>query len=452
MSNPLADHFRIPEEIAKVGALDGLSASEGFFRIGERATAFGKICGADPPATVEEELPDVSAQIRSEDGSCLLPFDLAQVVENFWHERYAEVLFPGGGPQNRKGIVRSLYYLLRPLLPVTVRKRLQKAALRGWDEIAFPKWPVDFSVEEIFDVVLRSLLEQRNGEPIPFIWFWPEGHSACAIITHDIETAAGRDFCGALMDIDEAHGFQSSFQAVPEQRYEVPLSFIRGIQKRGHEANLHGLNHDGHLFSEREEFLRRAEKINRYAEEYGAWGFRSPVLYRKIPWMQDLRFQYDLTIPNVANMDPQRGGCCTVMPYFIGDLLELPLTTIQDYGLFHFLGDYSTALWETQVERIVARNGLASFNIHPDYIIEKAARETYCHLLERLVCLREQQGVWTPTPGEVNLWWRLRRDMRLSFDEGSWKIQGNGAKKARLAFVRLADSEVRYELASDEPF
>ena len=30
------------------------------------------------------------------------------------------------------------------------------------------------------------------------------------------------------------------------------------------------------------------------------------------------------------------------MPYFIGHVLELPLTTAQDYTVFHVLGDYST--------------------------------------------------------------------------------------------------------------
>ena len=60
-----------------------------------------------------------------------------------------------------------------------------------------------------------------------------------------------------------------------------------------------------------------------------------------------------MSVPNVAHLEPQRGGCCTVMPYFIGDILELPLTTTQDYSLFHILGDYSIALWKQQIELIL---------------------------------------------------------------------------------------------------
>ena len=79
-------------------------------------------------------------------------------------------------------------------------------------------------------------------------------------------------------------------------------------------------------------------------------------------------------MPNVAHLDPQRGGCCTVMPYSIGDLLELPLTTIQDYPLFHNLGRYDLALWNQQIELILKNHGLISFIIHPDYTLAQRAQ------------------------------------------------------------------------------
>ena len=58
------------------------------------------------------------------------------------------------------------------------------------------------------------------------------------------------------------------------------------------------------------------------------------------------------------------------MPYFVGKILELPLTTIQDYSLFHILGDYSINLWKQQIDIIREKNGLASFITHPDYLTE----------------------------------------------------------------------------------
>jgi hypothetical protein len=72
----------------------------------------------------------------------------------------------------------------------------------------------------------------------------------------------------------------------------------------------------------------------------------------------------------VAHLEPQKGGCCTVFPYFIGDVLELPVTTTQDYTLWHILGERSTDLWKAQMDVILQKNGLANFIVHPDYILE----------------------------------------------------------------------------------
>ena len=117
------------------------------------------------------------------------------------------------------------------------------------------------------------------------------------------------------------------------------------------------------------------------ARLYGARGFRSAVLYRNQDWFEALDFSFDMSVPNVAHLDPQRGGCCTVMPYFVGDVLEIPLTTTQDYMMFHLLNDYSLDLWRMQTEAIMQKNGMVSFLIHPDYVIEKRARDVYLDLL-----------------------------------------------------------------------
>ena len=97
-----------------------------------------------------------------------------------------------------------------------------------------------------------------------------------------------------------------------------------------------------------------------------------------------------MSVPNAAHLEPQRGGCCTVMPYFVGDILELPLTTTQDYSLFHILGDYSTALWKAQTELILSKNGLISFITHPDYLSEQRALAVYTELLAHLAQLRDR--------------------------------------------------------------
>src|SRR5262249_23644844 len=135
------------------------------------------------------------------------------------------------------------------------------------------------------------------------IWFWPEGMTACAIMTHDVEEAAGVAFCSQLMDINTSFGVFSSFQFVPEKRYTVPPSVLEEVRQRGFEVNIHDLNHDGQLFWDHEEFKRRAAKISQWGREFGAVGFRSAVLYRNQDWFDALDFDYDTSVPNVAHLD-----------------------------------------------------------------------------------------------------------------------------------------------------
>ncbi len=93
-------------------------------------------------------------------------------------------------------------------------------------------------------------------------------------------------------------------------------------------------------------------------------------MYREQEWFDAFDFSYDMSVPNVAHLEPQRGGCCTVMPYFIGTILELPLTTTQDYSLFHILGDYSIASWKRQLARSW-RQRPGQFIAHPDYLSDR---------------------------------------------------------------------------------
>jgi hypothetical protein len=118
-------------------------------------------------------------------------------------------------------------------------------------------------------------------------------------------------------------------------------------------------------------------------------------------------------------------------------------------SVFHILGQHSTRLWREQIERILAENGLASFIAHPDYLVEPAAQWLYTELLRLLVSLREERGVWFALPSEIDGWWRDRRGMRLVPDGSSWRIEGRGSDRARLAFARLRDGRVVYELAGD---
>jgi hypothetical protein len=446
MHQSITQYYRCPERYARLALAGPVSNHAGYFRFGADTVCYGQCSGGSPSNSPRYALYDALSDTRIDEGEVRLPFDLGQVVENFRLELYSGEHNNGNSLKSRA--LAKAYYLVRPLLPVSIRKHMQRWRLRGWDQLPFPRWPVDRSVDQILEQVLLLCLKSQQVDRIPFIWFWPEGASSGAMMTHDVETAMGRDACASLMDLDDAFAIKSAFEVVPEQRYEVSEEFLESIRRREFEVVIHDLNHDGRLFQNRELFLQRAPRINAYKEQFGSAGFRAAVLYRNQRWFEALDFSYDMSVPSVAHLDPQRGGCCTVMPYFVGKLVELPVTVTQDYTLFHILNDYSIDLWKRQIDLILEKHGLISVIVHPDYIAQRRERDIYEALLAYLANLREERGVWIATPCEVNRWWRERAAMQLVEDGGSWQIRGTGSERARIAYASEKDGRICYTVES----
>jgi hypothetical protein len=290
------------------------------------------------------------------------------------------------------------------------------------------------------------MVSQTTSKEVPFIWFWPDGAQGCAVMTHDVETACGRRFCAELMDLNESYEVKASFQVIPESRYKPSEEFLDGIRERGCEVNVHDLNHDGRLFHSYHLFSQRIGRINEYGVKFKSRGFRAGAMYRRQDWFDALEFSYDMSVPNVAHLEPQRGGCCSVMPFFVGQILEIPLTTIQDYSLFHVLNDYSIRRWAEQIDLLSARNGLITFITHPDYLKEKRALAVYRELLAHLSDVRNARNIWMALPGEVDAWWRSRRQMSLARHGASWQVEGPGSERARVAYATRRGGRLTYRL------
>jgi hypothetical protein len=441
LSQAVRDRYRCPENLLDFTLSGTLSRDAGYFRFGKNAIGYGRCSYGRPEPLVESGLHDALREIGVKEGVLSLPFDPTEVIDNLRLEHYSHRLHTG-----YKRLLKRIYYGLRPFTNRYVRKQIQKFHARNWRQCSFPQWPLDTSVENICETLLLHSLKAKGIDRVPFVWFWPNGARGCAVMTHDVETEAGRSFCPELMDLDDSFGIKASFQIVPEKRYAVTTKFLDAIRNRGFEVGIQDLNHDGRLYDNRGEFLRRAAAINRYATEYGAKGFRAAVLYRDPEWFDSFTFSFDMSIPNVAHLDPQRGGCCTVMPYFIGDILELPVTTTQDYTLFHVLKERSIDLWKLQTELILGKSGLASFIVHPDYVMTDDTKSVYKDLLGYLRDLREKTQVWCALPSDVDAWWRARSRMSVTKEGNSWRIVGEGADRAVLAHAKNVDGRLVYEL------
>ncbi|TAM83906.1 MAG: hypothetical protein EPN47_03595 [Acidobacteria bacterium] len=442
----IVDHYRCPGEFVRIHVQGNLSEQAGYFKFGSESICYARASAFTPSDDAAQPLYDALAYARVGRNGITLPFDVAETATALRFERYMRKGNGAGRGSILQKSVRAAYYAVRPVTPVAVRKHLQRYSLRGWDRRVFPRWPVDTSVESTIETAMRLNMTAQGLKEIPFIWFWPDGAQACAVMTHDVETAAGRDFCGHLMDINDSYGIKSSFQVVPERRYDVRESYLQNIRTRGFEVNVHDLNHDGNLFKDYKEFRRRAGEIEKYRKTFDARGFRAGVLYRNVDWFDLLHFEYDMSVPNVAHLDPQRGGCCTTFPYFIGNILEIPVTMTQDYSLFNILRSNRLDLWKKQMGVIRAKHGVINFIVHPDYIINTREQSVYKGLLGHLAELRKMAGVWTALPGELNDWWRQRNRLKLARCASGWEIEGDGKARARIAWARLENGKLIYSL------
>jgi hypothetical protein len=178
---------------------------------------------------------------------------------------------------------------------------------------------------------------------------------------------------------------------------------------------MHGLTHDRQLFASRQAFDQRLRPLAELAGRLGASGFRSPATHRVFDWIGELPIEYDATIPNSDPYEPQPGGCCSVWPFFIGMVVELPYTLPQDHTLLTLLRHRSPALWLEQAAAIEREFGLVQCVSHPDpgYLGDQDKRAIYAEFLHGL---NERPKLWRALPREVASWWRRRAGADIADD------------------------------------
>ena len=187
----LMDRFRCPDGLADFVVPGDLSDDSGYFRLGSQAICYGQCSSGTPSNLVTGSLHDASEHVVVGRTTVQLPFDPARVVDNLRCERYRSK----SKELSESSVLRSAYYMVRPFLGVSGRKHIQKLYFRGWDKVPFPSWPVDRTVEHIFEYLLALSMQAQSVERIPFIWFWPDAALSCTMMTHDVETRASLAFC-----------------------------------------------------------------------------------------------------------------------------------------------------------------------------------------------------------------------------------------------------------------
>jgi peptidoglycan/xylan/chitin deacetylase (PgdA/CDA1 family) len=340
-------------------------------------------------------------------------------AEHYLTERYL-------GARERSALL-SAYYAVKPLMPRGLQLALRRAYAHKQARVEFPRWPIEPVLVEAREAELRAQL--AGADSVPFVSYWPEGRRFAAVLTHDVEGPAGVRNVRRILEIERRHGFVSSWNFVAEW-YPIEDGLFDHIRAVGGEIGLHAIKHDCKLFESRASFEADLPKIHRYMREWDAVGFRSPATHRNPDWMPELGCLYDSSFPDTDPFEPQPGGCCSILPYFLEDLVELPITLVQDHTLWEILRADSIEHWTRKSDWIIEHRGLINLITHPDYLDTPARLRMYEEFLEYLAA---QEGGWYALPRDVAQWWRMRSEMRVVGD----RVEGPGAERACVAWARI---------------
>ncbi len=306
------------------------------------------------------------------------------------------------------------YYTVKELIPAGVRHRLNSIAIRTRRRPAFPDWPCEDALLQLWRRVLTTLLECHGAQDSWHVGFWPGGKSCCVVLTHDVESPRGLAAMERMADVEERHGFRSAWNLALEQ-YPIDWKRVDALRARGFEFGAHGLRHDGRLFRSERDFQQLAPRVRRIAREHGLRGFRAPSTLRRAQWIPQLECDFDSSFSDTDIFEPQPGGTCSIFPFFLDDVVELPYTLPQDHTLMHVLRRDLLPTWIRKVRWIASLGGMILTLVHPDYCGEGRYLQTYEKLLEYLAGIDK---AWRALPSEVAQWWRRRAGAQLHVIDG----------------------------------
>ena len=349
--------------------------------------------------------------------------------EHLLFERYVRA----GGDESESLALRA-YYALKPAIPRRVQLGIRRAYARKQAKRPFPRWPVEPILVERLHDDLRARLGEHDERGVPIVAFWPGGHRFAHVLTHDVEGTAGIENIERVREVERRHGLRSCWNFCAEE-YPIPDGLFDALRGEGCEIGLHGINHQCKTFGTREQFEADLPEIHRYMREWDLVGFRSPALHRNADWMPELGCLYDSSYPDTDPYEPQPGGCCSILPFLNGQLVELPLTLAQDHTMWDILRRPGIELWTEKTDWLAAHHGLVNINVHPDYLLERERLELYGDFLAHLNGL---EGGWAALPREVAEWWRAREQATVEPRGDGHAVAGAEGWDARVAYARPA--------------
>jgi hypothetical protein len=247
---------------------------------------------------------------------------------------------------------------------------------------------------------------------------WPDNKKFALVITHDVETGKGFERVKDLLQIDKSFDFYSCFNFVPK-RYNVKKEILDFVRDEGFEIGVHGLYHDGKLFSSEKIFNERFPQINNYLQEWKSCGFYAPSTLRNLDWIHKLNIEYDSSTFDTDPFEPQPNGAKTIYPFFIknekykmSEYLEIPYTVPQDFTLYIILKEKNINIMKEKIDWIIENGGMVNFRTHPDYMnfedknkLDEYPVKLYTDLLE-YIKTKYEGFYWNVLPKDLCKFWK----------------------------------------------
>ena len=258
-----------------------------------------------------------------------------------------------------------------------------------------------------------------------------------------MDNQKGQERVLELAKLEMSLGFRSAFNFVPE-RYTNHEKIKEFLRENGFEIGVHGLKHDGKLFKNWQNFDQRAQKINRYLQEWGSTGFTSPSMHHNLDWLHALNITHSISTFDTDPFEPQPDPVGTIFPFVVyknsgqrsamsshtapfsllshpgskppglpasqltNFFIELPYTMPQDHLLYIILREKCIDIWKRKLDWIAEKGGMALLNTHTDYMnfnggnntLEEYSVELYIDFLN-YVKQKYQESYWTVPANEI---------------------------------------------------
>ena len=305
-------------------------------------------------------------------------------------------------------------------IPVKLRVCLFNMLLKLKEDPGWPNWPAEKSVEAMRYMFIKALNLKLKKE-IPYVSFWP-GYKFAFSVTHDCDTESSFDNIEGIRKIERKHGIKSSWNIL-SNRYRLDskkIKILKKLKNEGCEIGLHGYNHDNRTpFLKTKEIECRIAEASKIIKDFEIKGFRSPSFLRNKKFLDILskHFCYDSSTCDTDLYSPvaMRSGTCTVFPFFINSMVEIPTTLPSDWRMIRLLGKSKNQMfniWKEKIDFIEKAGGCAVMLTHPDTHI--FGDEKYFDVYDRILkYATKKESVWNALPYEIADWWVERRNSKI---------------------------------------